>query len=128
MPVTHERSYEPTPDSIRAARRFVEDLLADLHADRESVEAARVVTSELATNAVIHAGTGFVLTFSAGPTLCIKVSDGDPTFPVRRPADIGRIGGRGLTLLDGLADEWGSTPTPAGKCVWAVLPFRTTNG
>jgi anti-sigma regulatory factor (Ser/Thr protein kinase)/ABC-type transporter Mla MlaB component len=87
---------------------------------------ATLVASELVTNAVVHARTPSVLGLRlAGGSLHVSVRDGDPR-PMHRP-DPGASGahdgdhGRGLLILDAMADEWGCLPTADGKVVWATI-------
>jgi len=67
-----------------------------------------LVTSELVTNAVVHAGTDLEVRVSCeGRATCIEVLDGSRAYPEKsrpRPCD---TGGRGLVLVDALVDEWG---------------------
>ena len=83
---------------------------------------ARLVVSELATNAVRHAGTPFRVSLGhrdgvahpGGPGL--RGSSADPPPGVDPAAD----GGRGLVIVSALSDSWGVTPCPdGGKEVWA---------
>jgi anti-sigma regulatory factor (Ser/Thr protein kinase) len=86
------------------------------------VETARLLTSELATNAVVHAGSGFELAIaeSAG-TVRIEVSDRNGRMPEPRPADQVAPHGRGLQLIARLAASWGVVASPEGKTVWFEL-------
>ncbi len=87
-----------------------------------------MVVSELVSNAVIHARTVLELSFATGDGgFEVGVSDRDPRWPrlVHQskgvaPSD-GNLtgGGRGLALVDALADEWGVARTADGKRVWA---------
>jgi anti-sigma regulatory factor (Ser/Thr protein kinase) len=59
--------------------------------------------------------------------LTLSVCDPGDNAPVRTSPDDGdlREHGRGLSIVDALAEEWGWTPRPpAGKTVWATLPTR----
>jgi anti-sigma regulatory factor (Ser/Thr protein kinase) len=76
--------------------------------DGERLEQLALVTSELATNAVLHAGTELQIRVSFDEhEVRIEVADGLYTRPEQarpRPLD---TGGRGLMLVDALVDEWG---------------------
>jgi anti-sigma regulatory factor (Ser/Thr protein kinase) len=89
----------------------------------EFVSTALLLTSELVTNAVLHADTGDVLLVIDldATRLLVKVIDGDRSVPERRIADPSDDTGRGLALLDELASSWGTVPEGAGKAVWFVL-------
>lgn len=122
---TRERTFEPTPRSVRAARVFAVRASA-LPDDAEPTQRLALVASELATNALVHAGTEFtVRVVSSGDTLRVAVHDdgpGAPTTPTPR-AEPERSGGHGLVIVDALATSWGVDPDPAGrgKWVWADL-------
>jgi anti-sigma regulatory factor (Ser/Thr protein kinase) len=95
-----------------------------------------VVTSELVTNAVVHARTPFTVAVAwNGDAVLIQVTDGSETLPeygARTNAhadhdqghgggEFGNPGGRGLMLVDAMTLEWGSTRVIGGKTVWAVM-------
>lgn len=132
------RVFVPSPSASLAARRFVADVLAawDLADLRDS---AVLAVSELVTNTVMHTTSSARLTLRRqGPRgVWIGVHDTNDRIPPRRvpatdltapePADgmdlVLAPGGRGLTIVDQLADRWGVTPTvtPGGKTVWLTL-------
>jgi anti-sigma regulatory factor (Ser/Thr protein kinase) len=84
-------------------------------------EATEVIVSELASNAVRHAGTTFKVALTMGTEVRIEVADGSPSPPVLRHAGPADTGGRGLVLVDAYADRWGYDPVATGKVVWAEL-------
>ncbi|MFI7139418.1 SpoIIE family protein phosphatase [Streptomyces massasporeus] len=120
-------SFEPVGRSVASARSFVRDTLqgwgfADI------VDDAVVLTSELVTNAVVHAGTSAdVLCLRSDEGARIEVADRYPEreIPLQGPAiNMGspdREGGRGLQLCAALAGRWGVEYTPAHKTVWFQL-------
>ena len=84
---------------------------------------ALLLVSELVTNAVVHAGTELELRIDIAPGQArIEVIDHGPGLPVRlgNPEDT-REYGRGIFLLDALAQEWGTRHFAGGKSVWFVL-------
>lgn len=106
----------------RAARVFVGELLGRSGVAPETIEVASIIVSELASNAVVHAGTDFVVAVArTAGRLRLAVSDESARRPrVRTPApDEPR--GRGLGLVATFAADWGIDPTPPGKTVWAEL-------
>jgi anti-sigma regulatory factor (Ser/Thr protein kinase) len=107
---------------VKAARDQVADALTLMGWPEHIIDQARVVTSELVTNAVLHAGTGFELTIRVDDACFIEVSDGAPAS-LPQLADPGEVrpGGMGLYLVDALATEWGVERDPARKVVWARL-------
>ncbi|WP_073777301.1 SpoIIE family protein phosphatase [Streptomyces sp. MJM1172] len=118
-------SFDPLGRSVAAARAFVRDTLqgwgfADI------VDDAVVLTSELVTNAVVHAGTrAEVLCLRAEDGVRVEVADRYPEreLPLRHPgerpyADPDRESGRGLMLCAALATRWGVEYTATHKHVW----------
>ncbi|OON71690.1 SpoIIE family protein phosphatase [Streptomyces tsukubensis] len=123
-------TFEPVGRSVASARAFVRDTLqgwgfADI------IDDATVLTSELVTNAVVHAGT-------AAEVLCLRADDGvrvevADRYPEREiPLDqseggfgsLDREGGRGLQLCAALASRWGVEYSPTHKRVWFQLELH----
>jgi anti-sigma regulatory factor (Ser/Thr protein kinase) len=103
---------------VGQARRFVSDILFDLpHGLRDSVT---VMVSELSTNALVHASTGFdVGVERSDAAVTISITDrGDGTPAVQSPGS-SEPHGRGLRIVEALSDDWGIMSSPeAGKTVW----------
>ena len=115
------RQFTASERAPRAARGFVADMLHCWNLDHLRDEAAIVVT-ELATNAVRHARTAFVVAIAARANgVEIAVRDGSRTPPVAREPDLWPMTGRGLLLVGALAHAWGSQELEGGKVVWAEL-------
>jgi two-component sensor histidine kinase len=115
---------EPTLAAPAEARRFVRSVLGDEVA-RETIELAELLTSELVTNAIRH-GSGHVsvaLRRQSG-TLAVSVSDDDAAMPVAPPEEPLALGGRGVRMVQRLAQDWGVSPREngPGKVVWFRLP------
>ncbi|WP_107452047.1 ATP-binding protein [Streptomyces sp. NRRL F-5650] len=109
--------------AVPEARRAVRELLRHWGGPGQS-EVAELLTSELVTNALVHTDEGAVLTATVGPrALRVEVQDfagrGRPPRP-RAPQE-GSTNGRGLFLVESLADDWGVRPCGAGKSVWFEL-------
>ena len=124
MPVTadwsHETSLPAGPRSAALARDFVRlQLLA--HHLPHLVEDVRVVVSELATNAVVHARTAFVVTLSSSSgTVLLEIEDSSTSQVLLRTADPLSTSGRGLVIVTMLSRQWGTRTDAAGlKTVWA---------
>jgi ABC-type transporter Mla MlaB component len=85
--------------------------------------AACIVVTEMVNNVVAHAHTPMtVLLALHGDTMAVAVRDHSLTAPrLAGPVAPTAYGGRGLLLIDSLADRWGSLPLDNGKVVWAVL-------
>jgi anti-sigma regulatory factor (Ser/Thr protein kinase) len=110
------------------ARRFVARTLTPL-LGREDVETAMLVTSELVTNAALHAGTECELALQGKPgALVIRVSDfdRDDARVHRQRFGTDSVAGRGLRLLELLCRSWGVEPDDRGKTVWCELRVRDT--
>ncbi|WP_435060410.1 SpoIIE family protein phosphatase [Streptomyces sp. bgisy060] len=120
-------SFEPVGRSVAAARAFVRDTLQGW-GHPELVDDAVVLTSELVTNAVVHAGTAAeVLCLRSDDSIRIEVADRYPEreVPVQAGgpafANPDRENGRGLLLCAALAHRWGVDYSPTRKHVWFHL-------
>ncbi|MEU1197912.1 SpoIIE family protein phosphatase [Streptomyces sp. NPDC005813] len=120
-------SFEPVGRSVATARSFVRDTLQGWGFG-DIVDDAVVLTSELVTNAVVHAGTSAdVLCLRSDEGVRIEVADRYPEreIPLQAAAiNMGspdREGGRGLQLCAALAARWGVEYTPTHKQVWFRL-------
>ncbi len=109
-------------DAPRAARRFVVDALERCGHGGALLEDARLVVTELATNAVIHAKSPFsVVVRPHERGVHLSVRDSSRVRPTVRDEGPRAISGRGLRLVAMLATEWGVELTADGKAVWAEL-------
>jgi anti-sigma regulatory factor (Ser/Thr protein kinase) len=105
--------------AIVAARRFAAEVLGG----DDRLHDVLVIVSELASNSVRHAHTGFSVSVEREDDLVrIEVSDEGDGWPVVAPrAEVVQPGGLGLHLVAALADRWGAMERPRGKVVWAEL-------
>ncbi|GAA1274467.1 MULTISPECIES: SpoIIE family protein phosphatase [Streptomyces] len=126
-------TFDPVGRSVATARAFVRDTLQGWGFP-DIIDDAVVLTSELVTNAVVHAGT-------SAEVLCLRTDDGvrvevadrypEREIPLQQSAiNMGnpdREGGRGLQLCAALAARWGVDYTPTHKLVWfqLALPQRS---
>ena len=86
-------------------------------------EDATLLTSELVTNTVVHAGTRCQLRVRrARDRVRVEVEDENDDVPVPRPCSVDDEHGRGLALVSTLALAWGVDPREHGKVVWFELP------
>lgn len=130
------RLFAPTPDSVSDAREFLRGTSREWKVEALA-DVAILLVSELVTNAVVHAGSPLQVTvcISEG-VLEIAVRDNDPRLPSRRRSDDQRRAvpsaetrmlaeeaesGRGIVLVDALAEEWGVARLSSGKQVWFRL-------
>ena len=129
-------AYQPDPAAAAAARRFVRQTLRSWDIAQRSPEADRLVddavllTSELVTNAVVHAGTALDVTCQiAVGELEIAVRDRHParTLPdIPEAASLSAERGRGLLLPSALASSWGVTYARTAKAVWFRMSLART--
>jgi anti-sigma regulatory factor (Ser/Thr protein kinase) len=128
--VSIDRSFAPDAASIRAARRFVLAAIGDAVPDLR--DAISVMVSELAMNAVQYARTSFVVSIElSGDSLRVEVSDSGGGSPEAQPLPpASSPHGRGLFLVDRLADEWGVSPAADGpeRTVWFRVAMRSRQG
>ena len=116
------RRFSGEGDSPQAARRFVVGELQSRRRDDRLVYEAALVVTELAANAVLHAGSAFVVTLSVGlGAVRISVHDSCSILPTPRRKELMGLSGRGLRLVDVLADRWGVDVAIGGKVVWVEL-------
>lgn len=113
-------------DQAAAARAFVRHTLAGWGVGR--VDDVVLIASELFTNAVLHGGGDVDVTLSvAGDRVRLEVADGGGAAvpsEARRPTP-DAVTGRGLAIVDALAQRWGNRSDRAGRtCVWIEVPAR----
>ncbi|ONK10804.1 Phosphoserine phosphatase RsbU [Streptomyces sp. MP131-18] len=120
-------TFEPVGRSVATARGFVRDTLQGWGLT-DLIEDAVVLTSELVTNAVVHAGTSADVRCLRDPEgVRVEVVDRHPEreLPLaevsRGRLDLNSEGGRGLLLCAALASRWGVDYTATDKCVWFRL-------
>lgn len=112
--------------ACRAARHFVREAVEDSGNGDELADAAELICSELAANAVRHAHSVFTVRVacdSGGVRVSVAdetrpsptglADDGSESFPVRAA--------RGLGIVSALASDWGVDDQLEGKVVWAEL-------
>jgi anti-sigma regulatory factor (Ser/Thr protein kinase) len=124
LPLHGEQALARDAAAARAARRLVTTWMRDTPIPEGVKDDVALVTSELVTNAVLHAmGDDLHLRLrGAAPGGCLlEVEDHYEGWPSLRAPDSTRAGGHGLRLLEELTSAWGVTATAAGKIVWAAF-------
>lgn len=121
------RRFPADVSAVRAARIFVIDNLREVSPTELDLDATAVLVSELASNSVLHADSEFEVSVEVEDD-CVRVGvtdagDGEPTV---RDVDTTAPSGRGLHIVDALADRWGIEPRGSGKTVWFELLLRRT--
>jgi anti-sigma regulatory factor (Ser/Thr protein kinase) len=116
---------DPDIRNVATARRFVADAIGTDHQGPR--RDAALLTSELVTNAVAHTSTPVKVEVKVEQRrhrARVEVSDGSRTEPTFKPLTLDRESGRGLAIVDAIADAWGVAPVDdgdKGKVVWFEL-------
>ncbi|MFF4230685.1 ATP-binding protein [Streptomyces sp. NPDC001820] len=108
--------------AVPEVRRALRELLRDW-GTKDTVEVAELLAGELVTNALVHTDHGAVVTAGVdASTLRVEVRDFMAGLPVP-PARAAHLDthGRGLLLVQSLADAWGVRTHGVGKVVWFEL-------
>ncbi|MFD9304597.1 SpoIIE family protein phosphatase [Streptomyces sp. NPDC060048] len=117
------------PEQLAGVRRQIRELLHDW-ADEEQVDSAVLMVSEMVTNVLVHTDGDAVLTAQAvgelgSRRLRVEVADASDELPHKRHPGEMASSGRGVLLLEMLADDWGVDPRGEGKSTWFVLHERS---
>lgn len=118
--------FDQTPESVGAARQFVRNQLEHCTVSDPPLEATVLLTSELVTNALLHARTAMsVRVVTAPDRIRVEVEDGNSRVPRVEDPPLDATSGRGMHLVEAMAAAWGSRGTPQGKVVWFELPLSS---
>lgn len=116
---------------IRHARAWVVAEAAQAGASADALRVVALLASEVITNAVLHGPASGVVEVSVthdDGRLRVGVSDESARLPVRgRPAPHA-VSGRGVMLVERLAESWGVEPDGDGKTVWFEVRLAATPG
>ena len=116
-------------DAPSIARRQVSETVGP-ELDAQRLDDARLLVSEIVTNAVRHAGLSATDEITVGirrddRDVVVEVSDPGRGFNPRPRPDTMRAGGWGLPLVQRLSDDWGVDPRPGGgSVVWFRIASR----
>ena len=124
--MTQTLALTPDASSVRNGRQFVASILNEWGLD-ELAETAVLLTSELLTNSVLHARTDIALTVQRrdDTSVDICVRDGSRHTPRRRRHAHDATTGRGIELLERLAQEWAVTTDEGGKTIRFTVALGT---
>lgn len=113
-----DTTYAAEPVSVREARADLRSVLA--HAvGSTTLEIVELLTTELVMNCVEHADTKATVSAEIHrDKVRVAVSDDGPRMPERRGSADDQESGRGLLIVDSLAQRWGVDQTGSGKTVW----------
>jgi anti-sigma regulatory factor (Ser/Thr protein kinase) len=121
--VTAHLEIPAEPAAAATVRAWLRRLLSEWLPD--AIETAQLLTSELVTNAILHTADPIEITAKrSGAILVVEVIDRNPTNPVVKQYGAQAVTGRGLRLVDALADRWGVRGDDDRKAVW----FEITDG
>lgn len=117
--LAHRTPLGSAPGTVGAARQYVREVLRRQRVDEKVTGIVELLTSEVVTNAVVHAhGAGELALTITRDTIRVEVDDPSGLLPVRHRAGRDALGGRGLTIVAALARAWGVEPKRQGKQVW----------
>ncbi|MFJ4712989.1 SpoIIE family protein phosphatase [Streptomyces sp. NPDC088785] len=130
VPVTARRTAmtvaQAEPERIAVARQQLRELLHDW-TDEDQVDSAVLMVSEMVTNVLVHTDGDALLVAEVGRgcegprRLRVEVADASDDLPhKRRPGELASSG-RGLVLMELLAQKWGVDPRGEGKSIWFEL-------
>lgn len=113
------------PEELKRVRRTVRAHLRIWRLD-ELIDDTLEIVTELLANVYRHAGGEAVLLLQGSPGLLhITVSDQSTRMPVVKEPDWASLTGRGMFLVNELADEWKAVPTATGKDIYVTLAAST---
>ncbi|MEU7481722.1 ATP-binding protein [Lentzea sp. NPDC042327] len=110
------------PDTAKI-RRWTRSILGDLGED-DLLDVLMVIT-ELAANVFDHARLPARLRLRRSDEPCVVnvvAEDASPDSPLLRPSTPDSVRGRGMVIVNRLAERWGVVHRTVGKAVWAVIP------
>ncbi|WP_217145603.1 SpoIIE family protein phosphatase [Streptomyces sp. AC627_RSS907] len=119
------------PEALAEARHMIRAAVRSWGAKGQSDE-IELVADELITNALMHTEGSAIVTLrlltGTDRRLRVEVEDHSSALPRRRDAGESGVSGRGLLLVDSLADDWGVEARGGGKCVWSEFLVSRRTG
>jgi anti-sigma regulatory factor (Ser/Thr protein kinase) len=120
-----DASFPATARSVPQARERLRSWGSEQHLAEDCIELAELLVSELVTNAIRHTGTRTVRVTATFAADCVRISVADEApngpGPARHPSAVAQDG-RGLLLVESLAQRWGAGRVDDGKQVWFQVP------
>jgi anti-sigma regulatory factor (Ser/Thr protein kinase) len=124
-----ELAFTAEPVEVAALRRIMR-LHLDIWGLQDITDEAQLCVSELASNVITHVGPGTPATLAVslrGMHLRIEVHDPDTrALPVLQDPSTESLEGRGMALVDAVADRWGVLLRPDRKVTWCELATKLT--
>ena len=112
-------------NSPQLARAFLRSTLETWKLDGFG-EVTKLLATELVANVVTHVGAPMTLRVQRGPsTMRVEIEDPSTEVPIVRHPNPAEEHGRGVLLIDELADAWGVEPRADGKTVWFEIDVST---
>jgi len=125
-----DATIESTPRAPAVARRAVEELAGEL--DPGLLRDAQLLVSEVVTNSIKHSGSDEPIRLRVWPRrrgLKVEVADGGFGFEAASPASFPESErGRGLLILDTLADRWGVSRDARARVWFELSPRPVSQG
>lgn len=119
MPPVASLQLPPDHTAAAKARRFVSHTLQDWGLKGNPVADAELMVSELVTNVVLHLRARATVSVErCDGHVRVAVADPSTTLPALRNYEPDAVTGRGLLLVDRIADRWGVEQNRRGKSVW----------
>ena len=120
------------PAAVREARRFARACCVDADIAQDVTETVVLLMSEAVTNAFVHGRSDARLTVTvARGAVLVEVRDDNSRHPKPVEADNDALDGRGMILMEALAQRWGVRDEEFGKTVWFQVsrePITTSDG
>jgi anti-sigma regulatory factor (Ser/Thr protein kinase) len=122
---TVETQLPSTTSSPQLARAFLHSALHTWKLDGFG-DVTELLVTELVANVVTHVGTSMTVRVHRWPgRVRVEIEDPSPEIPVVRHPDAADEHGRGMLLVDQLANAWGVDRRADGKTVWFELDVST---
>ena len=122
---TVETQLPSSVSSPQMARAFLRSTLETWKLDGYG-DVTELLVTELVANVVTHVGAPMTLRVQKDRSrMRVEIEDPSPEVPVVHHPDAADEHGRGVLLVDKLANAWGVDPRPDGKTVWFELEVST---